>query len=56
MSTPLLDNFYSYPLPWYTSRDKKYSPFVTAYGVSSVGEVCKLTSILMFPLGGHQTS
>jgi hypothetical protein len=40
VSTALLDNVYTYPFSWYTSRDKKYSPFVTTYGVSSVGQVC----------------
>jgi hypothetical protein len=40
MSPTFLDNIYSYSFSWDSSRHKKYSSLVAAYGITSVGKVC----------------
>jgi hypothetical protein len=53
MSPALLDNVYSYSFSWYTTRNKKYSSFISAYGIPPVSKVCKFNVNAHIYLGGH---
>jgi hypothetical protein len=53
MSSTFLHNLHTHTLSWDTTRNKKDSSFVSAYGVAPVGEVCEFNVYAHNLLNGH---
>jgi hypothetical protein len=56
MPSAFFNNFDPHPFSWNPSRDEQDTSFVAAYGVASVGKVCKFNINAHVHLGGHPTT